>query len=499
MKEKKYILEMRNISKSFPGVRALDDVTFCCERGEVHALVGENGAGKSTMMKVLSGAYKPNQGQIIIDGKVVDIENPRHAQDLGISIIYQEFNLIPYMDIAENIFIGREPIISAGIIDFELMYQKSKELLDQIGINLDLKKWVMELSVAEQQIIEICKAIAFKAKIVVMDEPSSALSEEETGRLYNIIRKLKAQGITVIYISHRLKEIFEIADSVTVLRDGKLVSNDDIKNINQNALVRNMVGRVLDILFPEKGKGGRGNLLEVKKLSRQGIIKNISLDIQKGEIVGLAGLIGSGRTEVARAIFGVDALDEGEIYLNGKKIRINTPKDAVSNGIGLVPEDRKRQGLVLCLTVRNNIVLSVLERIKRFWFTNVKKEREISNDQVSKLNIKTPSLESDVEHLSGGNQQKVVLSKWLAVNPKLIIFDEPTRGIDVGAKAEIHKLMRQLADNGAGVLMISSELPEILGMSDRVYVMCEGAISAQFSGNQLTEEAIMRAAVGLCD
>jgi ribose transport system ATP-binding protein len=499
MKENNYILEMRNISKSFPGVKALDDVTLCCEKGEVHALVGENGAGKSTMMKILSGVYKPNKGQILIDGKEVNIENPHHAQELGISIIYQEFNLIPYLDVAENIFIGREPLKAGGIIDFEMMYKKSKDLLDQIGIDIDLKKWIVELPVAEQQIIEICKSIAFKAKIVVMDEPSSALSEEETERLFEIIRRLKAQGITVIYISHRLNEIFKIADKVTVIRDGKLVSNNPIKKINQNTLISHMVGRTLDILFPEKGKGSTGKLLEVKQLNRTGVIKDITFEVCKGEIVGLAGLIGSGRTEVARAIFGVDDIDKGEIILNNKRIRIRTPKDAVANGIGLVPEDRKRQGLILCLTVRNNIVLSVLDKIKKVWFTNTKREKEICKEQITKLSIKTPGMEYDVEHLSGGNQQKVVLSKWLAANPQLIIFDEPTRGIDVGAKAEIHRLMRQLANNGAGVLMISSELPEIIGMSDRVYVMCEGEITAEFKGRQLKEETIMKAAVGLCD
>lgn len=499
MEKNSYILEMANISKSFPGVQALDGVTLCCKKGEVHALVGENGAGKSTLMKILSGVYKPNKGVIRIDGQEVAIDNPHHAQDLGISIIYQEFNLIPYLDVAENIFIGREPLKKSGLIDFDLMHKKAKELLDQIGIEIDIKKWIVELPVAEQQIIEICKAIAFKAKIVVMDEPSSALSEEETERLFKIIRRLKQQGITVIYISHRLNEIFQIADNVTVIRDGKLVSNNTIRKINQNLLISHMVGRTLDVLFPEKGKVETKKLLEVRSLNRSGIIKNISLEIRKGEIVGLAGLIGSGRTEVARAIFGVDEIEQGEILLNEMKIKIRSPRDAVAHGIGLVPEDRKRQGLVLCLTVRNNIVLSVLEKIKRLWFTDTGKEKEICKEQISKLSIKTPGMEYDVEHLSGGNQQKVVLSKWLAVNPQVIIFDEPTRGIDVGAKAEIHKLMRQLADKGAGVLMISSELPEIIGMSDRVYVMCEGEITAEFKGKQLNEETIMKAAVGICD
>jgi len=498
MAKSEYLLEMKNVSKTFPGVHALDDVSFACKHGEVHALMGENGAGKSTLMKILCGAYKHDQGQIFIDGKEVTIENPRQAQDLGITIIYQEFNLIPYLDVAENIFLGREPLKKSGIVDYKTMYKKAQDLLDLIGINLELKRWVCELSVAEQQIVEICKAISFDSKIVVMDEPSSALTEEEVGQLFKVIKRLQKQGILVIYITHRIKEIYQIADRVTVLKDGKMVTSDDIKKLDQKALVRAMVGRTLDILFPEKGKGGSDTLLEVKNLVREGVLKNVSLEVKKGEIVGLAGLIGSGRTEVVRAIFGVDSIDAGDIYIAGIKKNIKKPSHAVANGIGLVPEDRKRQGLVLCLTVRNNIVLSILERIKRFFFTDRKQEIIVSKDLISKLDIKTPSLDADVEHLSGGNQQKVVLAKWLAANPQLVIFDEPTRGIDVGAKAEIHKLMRVLAENGAGVLMISSELPEVLGMSDRVYVMCEGELVGHFSGEEMTEENIMTAAVGIC-
>lgn len=499
MKKDSYLLEMRNVSKAFPGVQALKDVNLKCKHGEVHALMGENGAGKSTMMKILCGAYKPDQGQIFIDSEEKKIENPHHAQELGISIIYQEFNLIPYLNVAENIFLGREPRNKAGAVDYKKMYAESQKLLDFIGVSIALDSWVMELSVAEQQIVEICKAISFNAKIVVMDEPSSALTEEETEQLFKVIRRLKEQNILVIYITHRIKEIYEIADNVTVLKDGQWITSKNIKEISQRELVNAMVGRTLDILFPEKGKKVGKVLLETKDLTREGVIKNISIKVNEGEIVGLAGLIGSGRSEVVRSIFGVDPIDSGEIYIYGEKKTIKNPKSAVANGIGLVPEDRKRQGLVLCLTVRNNIVISVLDQIKNFIFTNKQKEMEISKDMVSKLEVKTPSLDTDVISLSGGNQQKVVLSKWLAANPRMVIFDEPTRGIDVGAKAEIHKLMRQLANDGSGVLMISSELPEIMGMSDRVYVMCEGEILGHYKGKSLTEENVMRAATGMCE
>lgn len=499
MKNSEYLLEMRNISKSFPGVKALEDVNFLGRHGEVHALMGENGAGKSTLMKILCGAYKPDSGNIYINGEEIKIENPHHGQELGISIIYQEFNLIPYMTVAENIFLGREPRNKTGAVDYKKMYTQSLKLLDIIGVSISLDRWVSELSVAEQQIVEICKAISFDAKIVVMDEPSAALTEDETKQLFKVINNLKNQNILVIYITHRIKEIYRIADRVTVLKDGRWVTSNDISCIHQRELVNAMVGRTLNFLFPEKGNCNGKLLLEVKNFNREGVINNVSLNVKEGEIVGLAGLIGSGRSEVVRAIFGVDKLDSGEVYIHGEKKNIRNPKNAVDSGIGLVPEDRKQQGLILCLSVKENIVISVLDKIKKFIFTNGHKEKEISRDLVSKLDIKTPSMDTPALSLSGGNQQKVVLSKWLAANPRIIIFDEPTRGIDVGAKAEIHKLMRELANNGAGVLMISSELPEVMGMSDRVYVMCEGEILGHFEGANITEENIMHAATGLCD
>ncbi len=492
------ILEMRNVDKAFPGVQALDDVSFECKRGEVHALVGENGAGKSTLMKILSGAYTPDAGTIILDGQEVVIGDPHHGQLLGISIIYQEFNLEPYMDIAENIFLGREPLSPRLLVDYPKMYGDAAALMSRIGsMDIDLKEWGVNLSVAEGQMVEIAKALSSEAKVLVMDEPTSALSLEETQRLFGIIRSLQEQGITVIYISHRIKEVFKVADRVTVLKDGIVVGTEDTESIDESTLVRMMIGRSLDAIFPEKGQGDHEPVLSIRGLTRAGAFVDITFDLYKGEILGLAGLVGAGRTEVARAVFGADPVDKGEIHFDGRRVKIKSPADAASHGIGLVPEDRRNHGLVLCLPVRSNIVLPILQRIKRFLFCNKGKEKDIANDLISALDIKTPSCEHEVQNLSGGNQQKVVLSKWLAAAPQVIIFDEPTRGIDVGAKAEIHRLMRELANKGTGILMISSELPEILGMSDRILVMCEGRLTGSFSADEATEERIMQAATGV--
>jgi ribose transport system ATP-binding protein len=490
-------LVMMDVSKAFQGVQALDKVSFDCIKGEVHALVGENGAGKSTLMKILSGAYQPDSGTIELNGKEVEINDPRRAQDLGISIIYQEFNLIPYLDIAQNIFLGREPVNRIGMIDYKTMYADAEELMSQIGANFDLKRWVGGFSVAEMQMIEIVKALSLKARIVIMDEPSSALSEEETNRLFEIIRSLKEQGISIIYITHRIKEVFEVAERATVLKDGAVAGTESIEDIDENSLVRLMIGRSLDAMYPEKGEGDNEPILSVRGLSRKGAFENISFDLHKKEILGFAGLVGAGRTAVARAVFGADPVDEGQFFFNGEPAKIKSPRDASSLGIGLVPEDRRNHGLVLALSVRSNIVLPILAKIKRFLFTSIANEKKISKIQISSLDIKTPSSEHEVGYLSGGNQQKVVLSKWIVASPKVIIFDEPTRGIDVGAKAEIHRLMRELADNGTAILMISSELPEILGMSDRIMVMNTGQVSAIFSADEATEEKVMAAATGV--
>jgi ribose transport system ATP-binding protein len=495
--EGKTILEMKNVDKAFPGVQALDDVSFELRRGEVHALVGENGAGKSTLMKILSGAYTSDGGTIILDGQEVRVRNPRHGQELGISIIYQEFNLEPYLDIAENIFLGREPRGRAGIIDRKTMYARAEDLLSKIGVELDLRAWIKDLPVAEQQMVEIAKALSFEAKVVVMDEPTSALGLDETQRLFTIIDSLKEQGIAIIYITHRIREVFHVADRVTVLKDGEVVGTEDIRDIDQGTLVKMMIGRVLDVIYPDKGDGDSEPILSVRGLTRAGAFEDVTFDLCRGEILGVAGLVGAGRTEVARAIFGADPVDRGEVSLDGRRISIRSPEHTAAQGIGLVPEDRRNHGLVLCLPVRSNVVLPLLERLRRFLFCDRGKETAVANDMISALDIKTPSCEHEVECLSGGNQQKVVLSKWLAAAPQVIIFDEPTRGIDVGAKAEIHRLMRELANQGKGVLMISSELPEILGMSDRILVMSEGRLTATFAADEATEERIMTAATGI--
>jgi ribose transport system ATP-binding protein len=495
--DNRVILTMSNVSKAFPGVQALDNVTLECTKGEVHALVGENGAGKSTLMKILCGAYTPDAGSITLDGQVVQIANPRHAQELGISIIYQELNLEPYMDVAENIFLGREPVNKLGAVDYPEMYKQARALMDRIGVNLDATEWIVDIPLAQRQMIEIAKALSFDAKVVVMDEPTSALSLEETERLFEIIKSLKAQGITVIYISHRIREIFRVADRVTVLKDGCVVGTESVKGMTEDRLVRMMIGRSLGQIYPAKGKGRGQPVLSVRGLTRSGAFEDVTFDLYEGEILGFAGLVGAGRTEVVRAIFGADPVTSGQVIIDGSPARIRSPQDATSCGLGLVPEDRREQGLVLCLSVRSNIVLAVLKRIGRSVFASEPRERALANDQIAALDIKTPSCEHEVEFLSGGNQQKVILSKWLAASPRVIMFDEPTRGIDVGAKSEVHRLMRDLANKGTAILMVSSELPEILGMSDRILVMCQGRVTGLLPADEASEENLMLAATGL--
>jgi ribose transport system ATP-binding protein len=495
--DSRVVLTMSNVSKAFPGVQALDKVTFECTKGEVHALVGENGAGKSTLMKVLCGAYTPDSGTIVLDGHEVHIRNPRHAQELGISIIYQELNLEPYMDIAENIFLGREPLTKLRTVDYPRMYEQANELMRRVGMDIDATEWIVDIPLAQRQMIEIAKALSLDAKVVVMDEPTSALSLEETDRLFEIIKSLQEQGITVIYISHRIREIFRIADRVTVLKDGCFVGTESVKGLTEDKLVRMMIGRSLDQIFPEKGQGRGQPVLSVRGLTRAGAFEDVSFDLYEGEVLGLAGLVGAGRTEVVRAIFGADEYNSGEISIDGKPVRIRSPQDATRSGIGLVPEDRRKSGLVLCLSVRSNTVLAVLKRTCRAIFASEARERDLTNDLIATLDVKTPSCEHEVEFLSGGNQQKVVLAKWLAADPRVIMFDEPTRGIDVGAKSEVHHLMRELANKGTAILMVSSELPEILGMSDRILVMCQGRITGLLPASEANEENLMLAATGL--
>lgn len=491
------VLEMRGIKKTYPGVTALDGVDFSVLPGEVHALVGENGAGKSTLMKILAGADTRDSGTVRINGSEVQITSPQEAMRLGISIIYQEFNLVPYMNAAENIFLGREPVGAIpGLIDFRKMYADAERIIKELGVKLDVRVPVSQLSVAQQQMVEIAKATSRNARIIAMDEPSATLTEHELENLFNLIRRLKSEGVSIIYISHRLEEIFQIADRVTVLRDGRLVATKNVAETDRGDIIRMMVGRELKDKIPKVAVDRGDVVLAVKNLNRAGVLKNINLEVRRREILGLAGLVGAGRTEVARAIFGADPIDSGMIILEGKPVTIRSPRDAIRLGIGLVTEDRKALGLILGMAVRENISLANLGVLARLGFISRKKEREVANRYVEDLMIKTPSIEQAVRNLSGGNQQKVVLAKWLFTQSKVLIFDEPTRGIDVGAKTEIYQLMNKLAENGAAIIMISSELPEILGMSDRILVMHEGEIAGELSREEATQEKIMHLATG---
>jgi ribose transport system ATP-binding protein len=492
-----YVLEMKDVTKRFPGVLALDSVQLNLRPGEVLCLVGENGAGKSTLMKILAGAQPLDSGQILLSGQSVTIKSPHHAQQLGVSMIYQEFNLSPYLSVAENIFLGREPRIGKSpFINWTKMYNDARDILKRIRVDLDVRKPVNECSVAQQQMVEIAKAISFNSKIIVMDEPSATLTDHELVALFDLIRGLKKEGIGMIYISHRLEEIFEIGDRLTVMRDGQYVDTRDVKDINKDDIIRMMVGRELTNEFPKEIFEIGEERLAVKNLSRRGAFENVTFALHKGEIVGLTGLVGAGRTEVARAIFGADAIDGGQLCLDGKDVAVRSPQEAIRFGIGLLTEDRKNQGLILGMTVRENTSIANLKELVKFLFIDRKRERSIAEKYVKDLQIKTPSVEQTAQNLSGGNQQKVVLAKWLFTESKILIFDEPTRGIDVGAKVEIYKLMNELVREGVAVLMISSELPEVLGMCDRVLVMHEGKLAGELSRAEATQERIMKLATG---
>lgn len=496
MTENDIILEMKHIGKTFPGVVALDDVHFELRKGEVHIVLGENGAGKSTLMKILSGAYQKSQGQIILQGREIEIRNPKHAQELGISIIYQEFNLIPHLTAGENIFLGREPTISAGVIHQKSIFEAAQTILNDLGVEINARQLVKDLGVAQQQMVEVAKALSLNAKILIMDEPTSALTEHEIKELFATIHKLKENGVSIIYISHRLEELFEIGDRVTVLRDGKYIGTYNIKEVSKPELIRMMVNRELTEQFPkQKAKIGE-EILRVENLKREGVLKNISFSLCRGEVLGISGLLGSGRTELARAIFGVDKIDSGRIYVKSQLQKIKSPRNAINLGIGFLTEDRKSQGLFLILPVKENICLPSVDRLSKLGIMNAKEEEQQAYHYLKELRIKTPSLNQKVMFLSGGNQQKVVLSKWLCCQADIFIFDEPTRGIDVGSKVEIYQLMNRLTEAGVAIIMISSELPEILGMSDRILVMHQGKITGEFTTEEATQEKILHCALG---
>jgi ribose transport system ATP-binding protein len=489
------LLRMEGITKTFSGIRALDHVNFDLRAGEVHVLLGENGAGKSTLIKILAGAYLPDSGKIFINGKHEYIDNPYKASILGINVIYQELSLVKCLSVVENIFLGKEPTTHYNLIDRDRMYSESKEVLTRIHCNIDPWTTARKLSIAELQMVEIAKALLIKSKIIVMDEPTSSLSAEDIKVLFEIIRKLKIEGVGIIYISHRLEEIKEIGDRVTVLRDAKYIGTRQVAESTIDELIKMMVGREFASKFPYRKRDLGEIVLNVQGLTRQDVLRDVNFSLRKGEILGISGLVGSGRTELARAIIGADPMDGGKVMIEGENIIVKSPLDTIQRGIGLLPEDRKTQGVALVLPVNQNITLVALKRLLRGFLLSLKVEKMLTKSFIEKLDIATPSLNRKVMYLSGGNQQKVVLAKWLCSQAKILIFDEPTRGIDVGAKHEIYQLMLNLADEGTSIIMISSELPEILGMSDRILVMRRGRITAELLREEATQEKILRYAM----
>ncbi len=491
------ILELRQLGKSFPGVKVLDGVDFELRRGEVHVLLGENGAGKSTLAKILSGACQKDSGEILLDGQPAEIRNPRHAWALGIGMIYQELNLAPNLTVAENIFLGREHTLVPGVISDRQMRTQAREILDGLRVPLDVRARLGTLGIAQQQMVEIAKALSLHARILIMDEPTSALTGQEIRELFATMRGLKERGVAIIYISHRLEELAEIGDRVTVLRDGHSVATRAVGEVEVSELIRLMVNRELQEQYPRRRTARGAELLRVEHLTQNGRLRDISFVLHRGEVLGLAGLLGSGRSRLARALFGAEPIDSGAIFLEGRPCRIDSPGQAIKLGIGFLAEDRRTDGLVLMLSLRENTSLPSLARFCRWGVVGRARERCASEQYRRQLRIRSQGIEQSVNLLSGGNQQKVVLSKWLCAQARLFIFDEPTRGIDVGAKVEIYEWMNQLTAAGSAILMISSDMPEILGMSDRVLTLCRGAITAELDAEEASQEAIMRGALGV--
>lgn len=486
------LVSMESVSKRYPGVLALDKARFDLRPGEVHALVGENGAGKSTLVKILSGIATADSGEILLEGKPLHLDGPRSAQDLGISIIHQELNLMPDLTIAQNIFIGREPRKLKFILNDSGLAAEVSKLFKQLHLELDPNRKVQGLSVAQQQMVEITKALSFNSKVLIMDEPTAALTNNEINKLFTVIRGLRAKGVGIIYISHRLEELKQISDRITVMRDGKYVDTLDTKEAAVDKIISMMVGRTLFQESPHiPSTTKQPVVLEVRNLNNGRFVKNISFKLYKGEILGFAGLVGAGRTEVLRTIFGADRLVSGEIFINNQKVKIHTPQDALKHGIGYLSEDRKQLALALSLDIEANTVLGVYKKFAKFGLTVNKKIQVAAERQVKNLSIRTPTTKQRVGNLSGGNQQKVAIGKWLTTDSRIIIFDEPTRGIDVGAKSEINKLMNDLIEQGKSIIMISSELPEILRMSHRILVMCEGRITGELLNKEANQESIM--------
>lgn len=496
------LFQLSHVSMYFPGIKALDDVHITIRPGEVHALIGENGAGKSTLVKVMTGVYKPNSGTIQYQGKLVKFKSPQEAQKAGIAVIHQETSMFMDLTVAENIFMGHEPRIKVTRwfpikpISWKTMFKRSDELLKNLGMSIDSHTLVKDLSTAKRHLVEIAKALSQKATVLIMDEPTSAITIRETKELFELVKKIKTQGTAIVFISHKFEELFEIADYYTVLRDGRYIGEGSMKNVTEDELIRMMVGRSIDQLFPKGNAIISELVLEAKKLSRTGVFKDVSFSVHRGEILGFFGLVGAGRSEVMRAMIGIDPLDSGEVMMENQSQKFKSPQDSMKKGIVYVPEDRQKQGAILTMSIAENISLPQIDSLSTLGFLNKIKELNLATEYAKKLEVKAAGLEYDVQTLSGGNQQKVVLAKWLASHPTLLILDEPTKGIDVATKSAVHQMISDLAAQGLAIILVSSELPEILGMTDRLIVMHEGRVSETFIRKDYTEEKIMRAAMG---
>jgi len=486
-----FILEMNHIAKSFPGVKVLDDVTLQIRPGEVHALMGENGAGKSTLMKILMGIYTADAGEVVFAGERLELKSPREAMDKGIAMIHQELNPILDMQVFENIYLGRSLRTSLGLVDNRSMIRETDALLRQLGIDIPATAYMRDLSVAQCQLIEIVKAISISAKVIVMDEPTSAITDKEVDTLFTQIRRLRSEGVAIIYISHKMDEIFQICDTITVLRDGKFIGTDAAANMTNDQLIRMMVGRDITEVFPKADAEIGGVILEARGITLGRRVRDVSFSLRRGEVLGIAGLVGAGRSELVETIFGVRRKDAGEVFINGQKVDIRMPKDAIAHKMALITEDRKFTGLNLSGTVAENITLVHLSRLFRNGLIDHRLEKQLSDKYIDELSIKTPSSSQLVGNLSGGNQQKVVLAKWLLSEPEIIILDEPTRGIDVGAKRDIYLLIGDLVRQGKAVIVISSEIPEVMGLSDRILVMAEGRLTGEVARPDFSQETIM--------
>lgn len=490
------LLKAAGITKQFPGTLALDDVQLELLPGEIHAVMGENGAGKSTLMKILSGVYIADAGRIVLEDQPFTPSSPREALTLGIAIVHQELSVVPTLTVAENIFPGHLPTNRFGMVRYGKLFEQASEVLHKMDVPVHPRDLVENLSIANQQLVEITKALSQDCKILILDEPTSALTDREAERLLDLLKRLAEYGVGILYISHKLKEIFAVADRITVLRDGRYIGTVKTSETSPDQVIRMMVGRDLGTMYPPRSQKIASPILEVRDFTFSGSAKPVSFQLLQGEVLGFSGLLGAGRSELMRAIFGAEPQTGGDIILNGEPVNIHSPKDAIRHGIGYLPEDRKSAGLFLDMSVKLNIEAAVLDTVSSGGVVSSAKERELAEHYVKRLNISTPGIEQEIRRLSGGNQQKTLVSKWLSINPKVLIVDEPTRGVDIGAKKEIHFLLRELAENGVGVILISSELPEVMGMSDRILVMHDGAIVAEYQAEGVTEEQIIRSASG---